>query len=271
MLIFRGVILGIFGNTLSHPTPVLIPEIFLGQPVEVGPKEENPSQEKVLEAGVFYEFFLGEFGELGKINMDTLQETNISPKNGILKMIFLFPRWDMLIPWRVSVMLCLSLSGLSTPAPSLYLYFSQDSRLVFEGFFLFSTCLSSTSRDFHTMSGGGDFSCVFRKIFCFSCQIAWFSRCFFVVSKRCDEVFEKYSAALQGIFKESAHKYLSKEAPIKTEGKHPPQKKTTFFSCHFVSCWDWDFDGFWIFNGGMKVKRAWVLANPSNDHRSSHL
>ena len=28
----------------------------------------------------------------------TLQETNISPKNGILKMIFLFPRWDMLIP-----------------------------------------------------------------------------------------------------------------------------------------------------------------------------
>ena len=31
----------------------------------------------------------------------TLQETNISPKNAILKMIFLFPRWDMLIPWRV--------------------------------------------------------------------------------------------------------------------------------------------------------------------------
>ena len=31
----------------------------------------------------------------------TLQGTNTSPKNGILKMIFLFPRWDMLIPWRV--------------------------------------------------------------------------------------------------------------------------------------------------------------------------
>ena len=31
----------------------------------------------------------------------TLQGTNISPKNGILKMIFLFLRWDMLIPWRV--------------------------------------------------------------------------------------------------------------------------------------------------------------------------
>ena len=31
----------------------------------------------------------------------TLQGTNISPKNIILKMIFLFPRWDMFIPWRV--------------------------------------------------------------------------------------------------------------------------------------------------------------------------
>ena len=31
----------------------------------------------------------------------TLQGTNISPKNGMFKMIFLFPRWDMLIPWRV--------------------------------------------------------------------------------------------------------------------------------------------------------------------------
>ena len=33
----------------------------------------------------------------------TLQGTNISPKNGILKMIFLFPRWDMLISWRVYI------------------------------------------------------------------------------------------------------------------------------------------------------------------------
>ena len=36
-----------------------------------------------------------------KIQGCTLQETNISPQNGILKMIFLFPRWDMLISWRV--------------------------------------------------------------------------------------------------------------------------------------------------------------------------
>ena len=40
--------------------------------------------------------------KLGKwSNLTTLQGTNISPQNGILKMIFLFPRWDMLIPWRV--------------------------------------------------------------------------------------------------------------------------------------------------------------------------
>ena len=39
--------------------------------------------------------------ELEKSPTVTLQGTNISPKNGILKMIFLFPRWDMLIPWRV--------------------------------------------------------------------------------------------------------------------------------------------------------------------------
>ena len=38
--------------------------------------------------------------------LGTLQGTNISPKNGILKMIFLFPRWDMLIPWRVSENSC---------------------------------------------------------------------------------------------------------------------------------------------------------------------
>ena len=30
----------------------------------------------------------------------TLQGTNISTKNSILKMIFLFPRWDMLVPWN---------------------------------------------------------------------------------------------------------------------------------------------------------------------------
>ena len=33
----------------------------------------------------------------------TLQGTNISPEKSILKMIFLFPRWDMLVPWRVNL------------------------------------------------------------------------------------------------------------------------------------------------------------------------
>ena len=31
----------------------------------------------------------------------TLLGTNISPPKGSLKMIFLFPRWDMLVCWRV--------------------------------------------------------------------------------------------------------------------------------------------------------------------------
>ena len=39
-------------------------------------------------------FFHGHVSFFGGCN--TLQGTNISPKNGILKMIFLFLRWDML-------------------------------------------------------------------------------------------------------------------------------------------------------------------------------
>ena len=38
-----------------------------------------------------------------QLKVNTLQGTNISPKNGILKMIFLFPRWDMLISRRVDI------------------------------------------------------------------------------------------------------------------------------------------------------------------------
>ena len=34
--------------------------------------------------------------------VDTLQGTNISHQKSLLKMIFLFPWWDMLIPWRVA-------------------------------------------------------------------------------------------------------------------------------------------------------------------------
>ena len=46
-------------------------------------------------SGFFVRFVLPKWAE------STLLGTNISPKNGILKMIFLFPRWDMVIPWRV--------------------------------------------------------------------------------------------------------------------------------------------------------------------------
>jgi len=38
-----------------------------------------------------------------RVSTDTLQGTNISPKHGILKMIFLFPRWDMLVSQRVDL------------------------------------------------------------------------------------------------------------------------------------------------------------------------
>ena len=45
--------------------------------------------------------FFEDFVKKPFFSRNTLQETNISPKNSILKMIFLFPRWDMLIPCRV--------------------------------------------------------------------------------------------------------------------------------------------------------------------------
>ena len=45
----------------------------------------------------------------------TLQGTNISPQNSILKMIFLFPRWDMLIPWRVYIFSYPHVGAMSRP------------------------------------------------------------------------------------------------------------------------------------------------------------
>jgi len=35
--------------------------------------------------------------------VNTLLRTNISHQQSLLKMIFLFPRWDMLVPWRVTI------------------------------------------------------------------------------------------------------------------------------------------------------------------------
>ena len=40
-------------------------------------------------------------GRVIELEIIPSRELTYLPKNGILKMIFLFPRWDMLIPWRV--------------------------------------------------------------------------------------------------------------------------------------------------------------------------
>ena len=58
-------------------------------------------------------------GPLPVISTATLQGTNISPKNGILKMIFLFPRWDMLIPWRVLTALVMVTTPVSHLLPAI--------------------------------------------------------------------------------------------------------------------------------------------------------
>ena len=83
-----------------------------------GPKRENAAEHFALVVWMKTEFtfesnsvvshFFNGYPELNigvmfQLKLTTLQGTNISPKNGILKMIFLFPRWDMLIPWRVSI------------------------------------------------------------------------------------------------------------------------------------------------------------------------
>ena len=55
-------------------------------------------------------FFKGIYGIYPSFQGEyTLLGTKISPEKSILKMIFLFPRWDMLISWRVSG-LCLVIS-----------------------------------------------------------------------------------------------------------------------------------------------------------------
>ena len=72
------------GSGRLHPQPVVVPVIC-------GDVDLNGYDTALSQWPTF------------KLFRITLQETNISPKNGILKMIFLFPRWDMLIPWRVYI------------------------------------------------------------------------------------------------------------------------------------------------------------------------
>ena len=52
----------------------------------------------------------------------TLQGTNISPQWGILKVIFLFPRWDMLISCRASPTNPVHLASHSSRGHSKYLF-----------------------------------------------------------------------------------------------------------------------------------------------------
>ena len=52
-------------------------------------------------------------GLLPNKTLITLLGINISHPKAHLKMIFLFPRWDMLVPWRVNLYFC---PALSTPA-----------------------------------------------------------------------------------------------------------------------------------------------------------
>ena len=60
---------------------------------------ENQKNKQLQEVS----FFLKEltFKTYESDNLGTLQGTNISHQKSLLKMIFLFPRWDMLVPWRV--------------------------------------------------------------------------------------------------------------------------------------------------------------------------
>ena len=62
------------------------------------PQKSDHATQKLVVNGSMFLLFQGEhFGRFQAVSFQgsTLQETNISPKNGILKMIFLFPRWDM--------------------------------------------------------------------------------------------------------------------------------------------------------------------------------
>ena len=94
-----------------HATGEYHPQEYL---IAVSPAEQNKTRQNTLPdntSSVFYVVVsthvkkkisqIGSLLQAGVNIWNTLLGTNTSPKNGILKMIFLFPRWDMLIPWRV--------------------------------------------------------------------------------------------------------------------------------------------------------------------------
>ena len=60
----------------------------------------------------------------------TLLGTNISPKKALLKIIFLFPRWDMLVRWRVIPSYCFIMFHLFFFSICLSLVLATNGKLV---------------------------------------------------------------------------------------------------------------------------------------------
>ena len=80
-------------------------------------KEAKYQMPRCRKEKVFALWFLSSY----LIWSNSLPGTNICPAKALFKMIFLFPRWDMLVPWRVmflylfNVLLIYSLPGLPKP------------------------------------------------------------------------------------------------------------------------------------------------------------
>ena len=99
----------VFNSTRSYgKTPTCHDDCF----VVILPHGAEPR--KALEDGRKVEWVLGglELLKIGGRGSWKWLQTNVlpsrevtypGPKNGMLKMIFLFPRWDMFVPWRVYV------------------------------------------------------------------------------------------------------------------------------------------------------------------------
>ena len=90
-------------GTLAYPRAV--PSTMFGA-MTTSAKPSIPWEVKMFFLQPFFgfkllEYFMGKNCDSKKMFSLSFQGTNISPKNGILKMICLFQRWDMLIPWRV--------------------------------------------------------------------------------------------------------------------------------------------------------------------------
>ena len=91
-------------STFSQYKQQIIPSLQ-GKPCPMSSTYFQGKSHSAIKSGILTLWYLGSQTQSHTVddrNPATLQGTNISRKNGILKMIFLFPRWDMLIPWRVT-------------------------------------------------------------------------------------------------------------------------------------------------------------------------